>query len=249
MKVRIGNDIRLRVRLAFSDDYANILSAKAVFVNKTLKDKLVKEYQKKNRFIGRFPIEPFVNEFEPSEYNINSCGGYPKYKAVVANQYNGFGVHPDWKKCAPIQEMNITEYYSEVERTTDTKTVVVTMPGKAQLYEGEYDLIIYANVYDNEYKNNERTVAATLHSIFELVGSDYVPAEDEAPLDNPVSIELVNEDEIANTADVYIVGGTYDNHSLKFTRNDNGVINVDVSPVSGWYTEDDGDNSDEQSNE
>jgi len=44
MKVLIGNDIRVKVQLSFNGVPANILSAKAMFVNKTMKDKLVKEY-------------------------------------------------------------------------------------------------------------------------------------------------------------------------------------------------------------
>lgn len=229
MKVRIGNDIRLKVRLAFEDDFANILSAKAYFVNKTLKDKLAKEYQNKNRFIGRFPIEPFVDEFEPNEYNVNSCGSYPKYKAIVANQYNGFGVRPNWKKSAPIKEVNITEYCSKIARTTDYQTITAMFPGEAQLYVGEYDLIVVAKVYDNEYEGNERTVTAKLNSVFELV------EEQEDAVDNPVQVEIVNTDEVENTADVYIVGGSYDNHSIRLNRNDNGAISIDVSPISGWY--------------
>jgi hypothetical protein len=65
MKVRIGNDIRLQVQLTCGElrDTVNILSVKAVFVNKTLKEALRKEYKKKNRFMHRFPIEPFTNEF------------------------------------------------------------------------------------------------------------------------------------------------------------------------------------------
>jgi hypothetical protein len=43
-KVRIGNDIRMKVRLSFGEEYANILSVRAIFINKTLKDKLEKEY-------------------------------------------------------------------------------------------------------------------------------------------------------------------------------------------------------------
>jgi hypothetical protein len=83
MKIRIGNDISLKIQLTFGDSSsANVLSAEAFFVNTTLKNKLEREYKKKNRFIGRFPIEPFTNEFEPSEYCINSTG-FPKYKAFV----------------------------------------------------------------------------------------------------------------------------------------------------------------------
>ena len=108
MKIRLGNDIRLKVQLTYGEeDYANIQSAQAFFINTTLKNKLKEEYKKKNRFIGRFPIEPFVNEFEPSAYNINSAG-YPRYRAFVSNRYNGFGVKPCWKEDAPVKDSDIT---------------------------------------------------------------------------------------------------------------------------------------------
>ena len=68
MKIRIGNDVKLQVNLSLGEgvDYTNIQSMRAIFVNATLKEKLEKEYIKKNRFIGRFPIEPFVDESTPT---------------------------------------------------------------------------------------------------------------------------------------------------------------------------------------
>lgn len=85
MKIRIGNDIRLKLHLSFSGDEdktVNIKSLKVFFINTTLKEKFEKEYIKKNRFVGRFPIEPFLDEFEPTAFAINS-GGFPNYYAIV----------------------------------------------------------------------------------------------------------------------------------------------------------------------
>ena len=42
-------------------------------------------------FIRRFPIEPLTAEFEPSAYNINASGSYPKYRANVYNRFQGYG--------------------------------------------------------------------------------------------------------------------------------------------------------------
>ena len=86
MKIRIGNDVKLQVSLSLGEgvDYTNIQSMRAVFVNTTLKEKLEKEYIKKNRFIGRFPIEPFVDEYTPNAYCINSNGN-PRYHVRVYN--------------------------------------------------------------------------------------------------------------------------------------------------------------------
>ena len=234
MKVRKGNDIRLKVRLSYDNGEANVQFAKAIFVNRTLKEDLAKEYQKKNRFIGRFPTEPFVNEFEPNEYNINSCGAYPKYKAFVANQYNGFGVRPNWKKCAPIKEVNITEYCGDVYHTTAFDTIEAVFPAKAQLYPGVYDLIVIAEVCDDGYENKVRTVSTRMNGVFELVTDD---VDQEEIVDNPVNIEIIHTEDSSNVPDTFVVRGSYGDNAITLDRNDSNSINIDISPISGWYEE------------
>lgn len=230
MKIRIGNDIRLKIQLTFGDSSsANVLSAEAFFVNTTLKNKLEQEYKKKNRFIGRFPIEPFTNEFEPSEYCINSTG-FPKYKAFVMNSYNGIGLRPNWKNVAPIKEMEYTVYRTGISRTVDPSIVVVTLPASAQLYEGEYELVVTAKVFDQGYANNERTVTANYKNVFELV-SDY---EGES-VNNPVHIDIVNTSSEEPLNDVYVLAGRYNNNSIHLSRNDNATVNIDISPITEWY--------------
>lgn len=205
-KVKIGNDIRLKIQLngkeinwRFGDNFPAvlngdeatgdtfvILSAKAFFINTTLKEKLIKECKRINRFFRRFPIEPFINEFEPDAYNIHVSGKFPKYRAHVANLYNGFGVCPDWEKCKPMKDMDVTVYRSEIIRTQDPNTIIVEFPGEAQLFEGKYELLIQAKVYDPEYKNNERMVTASVKDLFQLVED-----QDEA-INNPVEIDIID---------------------------------------------------------
>lgn len=232
MKIRIGNDVQLNIQLVLdgTEDRANIQSLRAIFVNTTLKNKLEAEYKKRNRFIGRFPIEPFVNEFEPTEYCINSTG-YPRYNVAVYNQYRGFGLKPNWKKCFPIVQEPITEYYAEVKHTQNANTVSVLFPGEAQLYEGSYELVVIAQIYQSGYKNNVRTVSTNYKDVFELVKDSQ-----EEGVNNPVQIELVNTDSAEVPGDVYVVAGSYSNNSLKLRRNDMGVVNIDVQPIMvGWY--------------
>lgn len=230
-KVRIGNDIRLKIQLTYGGtaDQANILSAQAFFVNTTLKKALEDEYKKKSKFIGRFPIKPFVDEFNPDDYNINSTG-HPRYHTAVVNQYNGFGLNPDWKKCAPIADRNITVYRCNVVHTEDPKVIIVTFPASAQKFEGEYELVITANIFDSGYETHSRTVTANYKSIFELVSDSQ-----EESVDNPVQIEINNASDPEQPQDIYIVAGTYDNDSIKLRRNDFGRIDIDVSPITGWY--------------
>lgn len=235
MKIRIGNDVQLNIQLTLggTEDRANIQSLRAVFVNTTLKEKLEAEYKKRNRFIGRFPIEPFVNEFEPTEYCINSTG-YPRYNVAVYNQYKGFGVKPDWKNCFPVKDTPVTEYYAEAKHTASANVISILFPAEAQLYEGSYELIVIAKIYQPGYKNNIRTVSTNYKNVFELVKDSQAEG-----VDNPVQIELVNTDLEENLHDVYVVSGSYSNNSIKLKRNDQGVVNIDVQPIMiGWYDDD-----------
>ena len=231
MKVRIGNDIRLQVQLSFAgaQESVNILSLKAVFINRTLKDEFLKEYKKKNRFIHRFPIEPFSDEFQPTEYNIHSTGN-PRYRAFVMNQYNGFGVYPDWKNVMPFKKMDITEYVSKVSRTQDPSSVVAVFPASVQKYAGEYDLIVTAQVYDDGYEDNVRTVTVDYKNVFELVSSS-----EESDVNDAVQISINNISEPPSTHDYFVISGSYDNNEILLQRNDNATIHVDIDPVSGWY--------------
>ena len=86
-------------------------------------------------FIRRFPIEPLTAEFEPSAYNINSSGAFPRYRAKVFNRY-----------------------------------------------------------------------------------TKYIPSDD------PML-----------ATDVFVVGGTFDDDSILLNRNDGKVIDIDLSPITGWY--------------
>lgn len=229
MKIRLGNDVRLKIQLpvnSAASGFASILSARAYFVNTTLKEKLEKEYIKKNRFIGRFPIEPFVDEYQPTAYNIN-CSGHPKYHAFVRNEYKGFGVNPNWKECLPIKDVNITVYESAVERTPDPETIIVTLPAIAQKYEGDYELIITAQIYDEGYANNSRTVTINAKHVFELVSD----TELEEGVNNPVQLEI-NNPESESRRDIYVVAGQYSDDNVTLVRNDGGSVNIDISP---WY--------------
>lgn len=230
MKIRIGNDVKLQVSLSLGDeiDYTNIQSMRAIFVNTTLKEKLEKEYIKKNRFIGRFPIEPFVDEYTPNAYCINSNGN-PRYHVRVYNQYNGFGVKPNWDKCLPIGEMPVLEYQAEVMHTQDPQIVKVLFPAEVQKYLGVYDLVIVANVYEPGFKGNIRTITVDLKNAFELVSSS-----SEADINDPVQIEINNTSDTEPQQDIYIVSGSYSNNNIQLRRNDNGVVSFDIQPVN-WY--------------
>lgn len=240
MKIRLGNDIRLKVQLPIGSDEdkrpSRIINARAFFVNSTLKEQLEKEYIKKNRFIGRFPIEPFVNEFQPTPYNINNSG-FPKYRAFVHNEYCGFGINPNWKRCFPFADKNITTYESKVEYDADGTKITVTLPAEAQLYPGEYSLIVIGNIYDEGYSGNKRTITIDQNKLFELVktSEEAGVTNDIEIQNNPVYIEITNSDSNLTPQDIYVTAGTYGNDAITLSRNDSNAITVDVSPITGWY--------------
>lgn len=170
MKIRIGNDIKLNVKLTFAGQQTvNIQSMKAVIINSSMEEEKQKEYKNKMRFVGRFPVEPFLDEYTPNMYNIN-CSGYPGYFATVANKYFGFGINPSWQNILPKVEPNVTEYIAEVERTQDPDIVNITFPASAQLFTGVYKLVIVANIYHSGYSpSNIQVISKDYNDVFELV--------------------------------------------------------------------------------
>lgn len=66
--------------------------------------------------------------------------------------------------------------------------------------------------------------------MFELVSDSQ-----EADVENPVQIEINNSDAAEEMNDIYVVGGSYNNDAITLRRNDSGVINVDVRPITDWY--------------
>jgi hypothetical protein len=218
------------LKLSGEEDYANIVHIRAFFINTTLKDKFEQDYIKKNRFIGRFPIEPFVDEFEPTAYCINSTG-YPRYRAYVLNEFRGYGVHPNWKKCFPITDVKLTECMGQVSFTKDPRVVTVLFPASAQRYPGVYQLLVVADIADSSYQRGVRTVTVNYNNIFELVSDS-----EECDADYNTQIEINSDSELGPVQDFYVVSGYYNDDNIVLQRNDEGgKINIDVSPISGWY--------------
>lgn len=213
-----------------SGSVVHVLHAKAFFVNTTLKNKLKEEYKNKHRFIGRFPIEPFVDEFIPNAHNINSTGWH-QYRAILPNSYKGFGIYPNWKDAFPWKEHNVVKYQAPITNTKDRNKIIVDFPAEAQLFPGEYQLIVVAEIFDPGYKNSSRMVTMNLNGVFELVSDS-----EEADVDGAVQIEINNTDvESTDPIDVYVESGSYDSGSIRLDRTDNTRVNIDVSPITGWY--------------
>lgn len=235
-KIRIGNDVRLTIQLRLpNESLANIKSAKVFFINDTLQQKIKQEHEKKNRFIGRFPIEPFVNEFEPTAYNINSSGN-PRYNVIVNNHYNGFGLHPDWKNCLPFKGENVTEYLADVQHESNQNTITTMFPAEAQLFAGIYKLVVVAQIYKAGYKNNIQTVTTQYDNIFELCkneGLNYAVSLviGDTETDNPENPGTHSSE------DIYVESGSYDGANTITLQRSGGAqdIDINIGLLTDWY--------------
>lgn len=225
MKIRIGNDIRLSLRLNFGGKDINILSLHALLINATLRDEIETYNSNKNKFVGRFPVEPFLKEFEPNSHNVNSAGN-GKYKASVYNQYNGFGVNPDWDNTPPIMDVNITEYQCEVVRTKDPSVVILPFPAIDQKRVGKYDIVVVATIADAGYTNGSRTITANYKDAFELVSDSQQDG-----VISPIGLE-VDGVFTSSVTDTYVENGSYSGNSITLTRNDNSTVDIDVSSIN-----------------
>jgi hypothetical protein len=227
-KIRIGNDIQFKIQLNLGGETPNILGLKAYFVNTTKATAIKKEYGRINKFIGRFPIEPYCNEYDPTPYCINGDGDV-RYYAQVANMYNGFGLRPEWHKPNVKKMLEDCTYRASVNFTKNPKIVTITFPAEDQKLIGVYDLVIVANVYDPAFKDCCRTVSSDYEGVFELV------TKQSEAIDNPVKVEIADESEEYFDQDVYVISGSYNEDAIHITRNDGKVVNINVSPITGWY--------------
>lgn len=209
MKIRIGNDIRLDVTLINSkvDDNVNIKSIKAYIINTTLENKRVEEAKNKTRFISRFPVEPYVDAYNSTAYDIKSAG-YPTWHAFPQNyvygSYAGFGLHPDWRdKYKPMPKHNLSEFCAPVKATEQSNVVQVYFPAECQLYTGDYKIVIVAKIYEPGYSpNNLKTVTMDYENVFTLVNTS------EEGIDSEVTLNVASSYGTKAVDSVEIIGDT-----------------------------------------
>lgn len=176
MKVRIGNDISLNVTLIYNSDNSsvNINSAKAFIINASKEGEFQEYLRNKTRFVSRFPVEPYVDAYSSTAYDIKSCG-YPTWNAYPRNYvygtYSGFGPNPGWEHIyRHMPKHNLTQYQAEVKYTGDRSKIRVLFPAEAQLYTGKYNLVVVAKVYEAGYSvDNLKTITIDYEDVFELV--------------------------------------------------------------------------------
>ena len=232
MKIRIGNDIKLRLQLkGVGDEAINIISIRAYIINVSEQNKLLEDLKSKTKFIGRFPTEPISPWYTPSKFNINSSG-YFSYNvhphACIYTTYNGFGVTPDWGKIYPsAKDVAPFKYESVVQATDSRDTVEVFFPAQFQSKVGIYKVVLVVKLYDPSFIKNTRTVCIDYNNAFELVSNS------EDATDNSVTI-VVPSGEDTFTGDKYIYNASFDNGNIQLHRTDYQTVDIDISNEVLW---------------
>lgn len=189
-RIRIGNDIRLRINLLNMKgiDTINIKSIKVYIINTSREKEKADKIANCTKFISRFPCEPHHPAFEPSAYDLN-LAGLPRYYAYPEHHchyfYHGFGLHPDWSHIYPVENCtNDTEFIAPVQATEYKDKVDAYFPANNQLYCGVYKIVVVARIYQPGYGlDNLRTITMDYNNIFRLV-------DDSTGTNSDVTIEI-----------------------------------------------------------
>ena len=173
MKIRIGNDLRLRVKLTTGSKSINVVQAHATIVRSVDDRQKAEDLRKKTRFFSRYPVEPIINSYIATEHNINCCGNHYYNvwpKTHCAAPYAGYGVHPFWKEIYPlVPECELEKFEAVVNATEQPDVIEIVFPAEFQHFTGDYDIIIVAKIYQPGYQHNYRTVTMDYRKAFTLV--------------------------------------------------------------------------------
>ena len=173
----------------------NIHSVKTYVINKTAQEAKIAELNSKTRFISRFPIEPECDCYTATQYNIN-CSGRPSYfafpKTYIAGSYSGFGCKPEWDYIyRPAKQCDFTEFLAPARATDNRSVVEILFPAEAQLFTGDYKIVIVAELYQPGFSsNNLRTVTVDYDNAFTLVDTS------EEGIDTDVTINIGDVDHV-----------------------------------------------------
>lgn len=245
MKIRKGNDLCLLVTIKSPVYSINLQSCKAFIINKTLKEQVEREIHNKTRFISRYPIEPVTNSYIATHYNVNGCG-HPSYHCMpfehnypcrhMFTPYAGFGVNPAFDLIYPRDpHCDYIRYAAEVTFTQNRNQVKVYYPAEYQYNEGDYSIIIVAQVYHPGFPDNLKTITLDYDDAFTLVGST---AEEDTTGNEVISIadQSSTSTDPAAGIDVYVENGAYiGDDQIKLNLTDGSEKFVDTTLATGWY--------------
>ena len=187
--IRIGTDVRIKVNIVDGEQTVNPINVKHVECY------LINTTEESTYFASRFPQEPVSDQYEASEYHVNTCG-HPVYFTYpdqhIVPVYQGFGLHPNWSRIYPMHHRADSDAFrAPVFAGEGMGEVVILFPAEAQKRCGTYKLVIKAKIYQPGYSmiGNLRTVTMDYDDVFTLV-------EDSSQADSDATIVIENEHEI-----------------------------------------------------
>lgn len=218
----------------------SIRSVKAILVNTTMWEKILKDLRNKTRFIDRFPIEPRLRAFHSTPYDICNSG-YPIWRAMPV--YPGFGInHPIGEMYKKRPWFNDAEYRARVTATDQQHVVEVHFPAEHQRYTGTYKLIIVAKLYAPGFNDqNLKTVTVDVPGVFELVGTSAEGYDTGIEINVNTIIDKLpsgsgsNDDPVVGFDDIYVNDGSVYDNTLLLNRSDDSDVDIDLSSITGWY--------------
>lgn len=221
-----------------------IRSVKAYLINVSRQEEFESFMKKKERFIARYPMEPCLECFHATPYNI-CTSGYPTWRAYpqrfAFTPYHGYGISPEWGGIYhKVPKRPNFEYYAPVLATEDQNVVEVAFPAEAQRFTGVYKLIVVAKVYAPGFNShNLKTITVDMPNVFELVKTT------EEGIDTGIDINVSHvQDVLTNIGDyasgdsyddIYVNSGEYEDNNITLMRTDGIPVDVDTSEFTAWY--------------
>lgn len=159
MKIKIGNDLRIRVKLFDADkSNPNIQSVAAFLVNTTEEEKREAELKNATKFINKYPCPTDPNLYKTTDYNLSSpvyqYRAYPLQYGCCG--YTGFGTCPSWQDIYKNYSEDIPSIYrAEVSYTSQANVIDVYFPADAQKLIGKYKLAIKYDIYNPGYDSDD----------------------------------------------------------------------------------------------
>lgn len=187
--IRIGTDVRIKVNIVDGEKTVNPINVKHVECY------LINTTEEGTYFASRFPQEPASDQYEASEYHVNTCG-HPVYFTYpdqhIVPVYQGFGLHPNWSRIYPMHhKANSDAFRAPVFAGEGMGQIIVLFPAEAQKRCGTYKLVVKAKIYQPGYSliGDLRTITMDYADVFTLV-------EDSSQADSDATIVIDNEHKV-----------------------------------------------------
>lgn len=219
-----------------------IRSVKAKFINTTRREEEATAYKQRSRFISRFPMEPGIEAFHTTPYDVCNSGWYswaahPRTHSPY--YYAGYGMNPNFDGLYnPLPMTNDTEYIADVAATTKQHIVEVIFPAEHQYHVGKYTLVLVVKVFAPGYNNqNLKTFTVDIPDVIELVKTTEEGSDTGVIVNVSAIQEHLPEGDIYTPylSDIFVNGISTEGDTITIHRTDSQDLSIDMSDKTGWY--------------